>query len=112
MGDTIMGDSNVGKRLQNLKKTEGLQLSYQGKSFPIVSEITIGRDRKNNIRVDDSLASRAHAVVQKIKDAYFIKDLDSTNGTYVNEKAVPKNKFIKLRSGDVVRVGRTELVIG
>ena len=111
MGDTIMGDSNVGKRLQNLKKTEGLSLSYRGQAVPIVSQITIGRDRKCNITIDDRLASRNHAIVQKIKQAYFIKDLDSTNGTYVNESPVPKGKFIKLKRGDVVRIGRTELII-
>ena len=112
MSDTIMGDSNVGKRLRNLKKTEGLELSYQGRAFPIVSQITIGRDRKSNITIDDGLASRNHAIVQKIKQAYFIKDLDSTNGTHVNENPVPKGKFVKLRRGDVVRIGRTELTIG
>ena len=111
MGDTIMGDSNVGKRLKSLKKTEGFTLAYQGQAVPIVSQISIGRDRKSNIRIDDNLASRNHAIVQKIKQAYFIKDLDSTNGTYVNERSVPKNKFVKLKRGDVVRIGRTELVI-
>lgn len=109
--DTIIGESNVGKRLARLQKKEELELSYQGKSFPIVSQITIGRDRKSHIRIEDVLASRHHAVVQKIKDSYFVKDLDSTNGTYVNGNKVPSGKFVKLGRNDVVKIGRTELVI-
>jgi pSer/pThr/pTyr-binding forkhead associated (FHA) protein len=111
MGDTIMGESNVGKRLQRIERKELLELTYQGKAFPIVSQIRIGRGRSNHIRVDDALASRDHAIVQKIKDAYFIKDLDSTNGTYVNDHRVPSGKFVRINHGDTVKIGRTEITL-
>jgi pSer/pThr/pTyr-binding forkhead associated (FHA) protein len=111
MDDTIITDSNVGKRLGSMKKREILQLLYQGKAISITAQITIGRSKKNNIRIDDNLASRNHALVQKIKNTYYIKDLDSTNGTYVNNKQIPRGKYVKLHRRDMLKIGRTEMTI-
>jgi pSer/pThr/pTyr-binding forkhead associated (FHA) protein len=57
------------------------------------------------------MVSRFHALIQKIKDDYFIKDLCSANGTFVNNTKVPENKYIKLKKGDIILLGRTELTI-
>ncbi|MBN1799558.1 MAG: FHA domain-containing protein [Spirochaetales bacterium] len=111
MDETIMSNSKVGKRLKGYKKFDVFSLTFQGKSMPVVSSITVGRDRKNNIQIDDNLTSRRHAVIQKIKDAYFIKDLNSTNGTFVNNKQVPQAKYIKLHRNDVIKIGRTEIIV-
>jgi pSer/pThr/pTyr-binding forkhead associated (FHA) protein len=59
--------------------------------------------------LDDSLVSRQHARIQKIKDAYFITDLSSSNGTYVNGTRVPEGKYVKLSKQDIITLGRTEL---
>ena len=111
MDDTIYTSSTVGKRLKRLKKRETLELLYQGKTIAITAQITIGRSRKNNIYVNDNLASRNHALVQKVKSAYYIKDLDSTNGTSVNDEQIPRGKYVRLYKGDVVKIGRTEITI-
>ena len=111
MDETFKYDSNIGKRLENFKRVEEMSLSFQGQSYSITSKITIGRDKKNKIVMDDTLASRFHALIQKIKNAYFIKDLNSTNGTLVNNVMVPKDKYIKLYKNDVVKIGRTEIII-
>jgi pSer/pThr/pTyr-binding forkhead associated (FHA) protein len=108
---TIVSDSNFGKRLSNFKKHGALMLSYAGKNLPVTGQITIGREPENTIHIDDNMVSRYHALVQKIKDAYFIKDLDSTNGTFVNGLEIPKGKYIKLNKSDCIRIGRTEIVI-
>ena len=111
MDDTIYTSSQVGKRLESMKKREILQLLYQGKSIPITAQITIGRSKRNNIHIDDNLASRNHALVQKVKNTYYIKDLDSTNGTFVNNKQIPRGKYVKLHKKDVLKIGRTEITI-
>ncbi len=112
MSNTIFGDSNLGKRLQKLRKREVLQLSYGTQRIPIVGKITIGRDKDNSIEIEDALASRHHAEVQKIRSAYFVRDLESTNGTFVNGMRVPEGKYVRLQAGDVVRIGRTEISLG
>ncbi|TFG82107.1 MAG: FHA domain-containing protein [Spirochaetales bacterium] len=109
--DTICGDSNLGKRLSKIQKKDAYQLSCNGKAFPIATRISIGRSPDSQIVLDDSMVSRHHAVVQKIKDDYFITDLDSRNGTFVNGLAVPKGKYLKLRKRDVIVIGRTELKV-
>jgi pSer/pThr/pTyr-binding forkhead associated (FHA) protein len=108
---TIVSDSSFGKRLAQIKKRGAFMLSYAGKNLPVTGQITIGREPENTIHIDDSMVSRYHALVQKIKNAYFIKDLDSTNGTFVNGHEIPKGKYIKINKADVIRIGRTEIVI-
>ncbi len=109
MSNTIPGDSNLGKRLQKLQRHETLRITGVGREVPIVGRITIGRERDNTICLDDTLVSRHHALVQKIGNNYFVKDLTSTNGTFVNGMQVPRGKYARLAQGDVLRIGRTEL---
>ncbi len=111
MDETIYTESNLGKRLNKVKKTETGRLIFKDKTIPLICKIVIGRDRSNNAFIDDKLVSRFHAVIQKIKDSYFVMDLHSTNGTFVNGKRVPQDKYVKLKTNDVILVGKTELTI-
>ena len=112
MGDeTIHGTSNLGKRLEKIKRKESRFVTFQGKKIPITAKIRIGRSEASDIVIDDNMTSRNHAEIQKIKDAYFIKDLNSTNGTCINDVKVPKDKYIRLNLNDVIKIGRTELKI-
>ena len=106
--NTLDAGSNLGKRLKNIIKSEKRFLLFEGNSIPIVAKITIGRDKTNSIVIDDTMVSRWHAVIHKIKDAYFIKDLESTNGTQVNRVPVPNDKYVKLKPGDIIHIGRTD----
>ncbi|MFZ5470178.1 MAG: diguanylate cyclase [Myxococcota bacterium] len=66
-------------------------------------EFTIGRDVKNNIVVDLDNVSRRHAKILSRQGKYFVVDLGSTNGTYLNDDEVLEET--PLRSGDFVKVG-------
>ena len=68
-------------------------------------------DPDESIALDDALASRHHAVIQKVKGELFIEDLHSTNGTLVNAAPVPPGKYVRLRQSDIILVGRTELSV-
>lgn len=50
-------------------------------------------------------------MIQKIKDAYFIKDEESTNGTFVNGIKIPAGKYVKLNRDDKITIGNMNLVI-
>lgn len=50
--------------------------------------------------------SRQHATISRPADVYVIQDLGSTNGTWVNEIRLVKEKFHELKNGDVVRLGQ------
>lgn len=113
MDKTISDESALGKHLGHVAEGKGLSyLVFNQKKIQMVSLITIGRDTTNDIVVDSKLASRNHAVIQKIRDAYFIEDLDSTNGTFVNGNRIPNKKYVKLGKGDEIKIGNSTLVMG
>jgi len=107
--ETIFSESVVGQQLARVHKPGPMFLVFQGRSVPLASRITIGRGTDNTIVLDDPLASRHHAVIQKVKDEYFIEDLDATNCTLVNSRRVPPGKYVRLQPQDVILIGRTEL---
>lgn len=67
------------------------------------TEITIGRDDENAINNPLHTLSRRHARLFVRDDAYYIEDLGSTNGTFVNEVEIARPT--QLRNGDLVRCG-------
>jgi pSer/pThr/pTyr-binding forkhead associated (FHA) protein len=109
MDDTIASNSNLGSRLGKIKKSETTYLYHGRKKIPVTGTIVIGRDKSCHIIVDDKLASRKHAIIQKIREAYFVKDLDSTNGVKLNGKRIPRDKYVRIHPTDVITVGRTDL---
>jgi len=75
------------------------------------SKILIGRSDEANIRIGyDDFCSRRHAVLYWEDDICYIEDLDSTNGTFVNDRRI--HGKIELKKGDVIGLGDTELLVG
>ncbi len=70
------------------------------------AEITIGRNLKNDLQIDNLAVSNFHARIQRAQDKYFIEDLNSTNGTFVNEEKVTK---CELQDGDTAGIGKHSL---
>ena len=65
--------------------------------------MTLGRRPYNDIVVDNLAVSGEHAALQIIGHDYFIEDLNSTNGTYINEQKVKRQI---LKNGDNIEIGR------
>jgi predicted component of type VI protein secretion system len=55
--------------------------------------------------------SRQHAVIECLKEGYFIRDLESTNKTWVNERELVPHRGYKLRSSDLIRLGQMGVYI-
>lgn len=66
--------------------------------------VTIGRHPDNFLMIEDDRASRFHCVLEKTPDGYLLRDLDSRNGTKVNESRTHSQI---LQSGDLFRIGKT-----
>lgn len=74
-----------------------------GTTFPLDALTTLGRDVNNAIVIDDPFASGEHAVLTFRGRAWYVEDLESTNGTYVN--GVPVERVAPLGFGDELQVG-------
>jgi len=79
--------------------------TYRGRVFQLVEQTTVGR-KEGNIIVRDPQMSRRHARVIQEKEHFFVEDLNTINGTFVNGKAVVEKTFIK--QDDVILIGETE----
>ena len=67
---------------------------------------TVGRLPDNDIRIDNAAVSGHHSLIINILNDSFLEDLNSTNGTYVNGKAVKKQV---LQNGDTIEVGKYKI---
>jgi len=67
---------------------------------------TLGRNPQNAIFLDDVTVSRKHAEIRRRDDGFYIHDLGSLNGTYVNRERVEETK---LASGDELQIGKFKL---
>jgi len=79
----------------------------QGRSFDLDAITTLGRDVNNAIVVDDPFASAEHAVLTYRGRSWYVEDLGSTNGTFVNGRAVAA--VSPLGFGDEVAIGQVRL---
>lgn len=78
-----------------------------GKRHVLVNDVlTIGRDRENDIVLDSDSVSRRHCKIEYRKHHLFVVDLESTNGTFVNDNTEPVTAM-QLRRGDQIKVGDT-----
>ena len=70
--------------------------------------LTVGRGPQNDVELDgDQFASAQHARFEPRADGLWVQDVGSTNGTFVNGVRIERSR--RLSSGDVVRVGGTDL---
>ena len=80
----------------------GTQRSYRLDT----EEVTLGRSSSNGIVIDDPNASRSHARLSRRADEWWVTDLDSTNGTLVNDMMIKERRLLH---GDRIKIGATEL---
>ncbi|MGD2026907.1 MAG: FHA domain-containing protein [Anaerolineales bacterium] len=84
-----------------------------GNAIEVVGELKIGRNKTNQLVVSDPLASRHHATVYLDGDVLMVRDENSINGTFVNNKQIYEptslNENDKIQIGDEVFVVRAPL---
>ncbi len=80
-----------------------------GKSYLLGETTRLGRALDNDIHIPDTQTSRYHAIIEHRENGYVIRDLDSTNGTFVNGKRVDRE--MELHIGDAITVGKTRFIV-
>lgn len=77
------------------------------RSVRLSGSLQIGRAEACSIRLEDTYVSQVHARLYGEDGRWFVEDLGSTNGTFLNDRRVATP--VPVHSGDVVRVGKTLL---
>jgi pSer/pThr/pTyr-binding forkhead associated (FHA) protein len=85
----------------------------KGLAFDLVNEITfIGRTPRNHIHLKDPYVSRRHLQVLRRGTRYFIKDLNSTNGTSVDGEALNPGVEHEVQEGTTIVIGVSVICLG
>jgi pSer/pThr/pTyr-binding forkhead associated (FHA) protein len=85
----------------------------KGLAFDLVNETTvIGRTPKNHIHLKDPYVSRRHLQVIRRDTRYFIKDLNSTNGTSVDGEALSPGVECEVEEGTTIVIGVSVICLG
>ena len=108
MDPTIYKRSPEGKE----EKPRALSLKFKDRSIHLTKRFIIGRDAHNDIPLtNDPLVSRRHASIEFVQGSYYIHDMGSTNGTYVNNSPLGKGQKVALDIGDTITIGKTTITV-
>ncbi len=75
--------------------------------FPLGAKTTLGRNPTNTLRLADREVSKEHATIERVGSTFILRDLSSSNGTFVNGRRI---RELKLRDGDELTLGNSRLI--
>ncbi len=101
----IASDNKVYLKLINRKDS----LPFKIKEYYSIDEtISLGRHGDNYIVVKDPFVSKRHFQITEDEGEYYLEDLNSANGTYLNGDRI--FDVVKLNDGDIIRIGQIEFL--
>ncbi|WP_040766480.1 BTAD domain-containing putative transcriptional regulator [Tsukamurella sp. 1534] len=83
----------------------GVLTAPDGTEHEVHGEVRLGRLPDNDVSIDDTKVSREHAVITGSVSGFSVRDLQSSNGTFVGERRV--SGLLPLSDGDALTLGRT-----
>lgn len=94
--------------LKLMNRREHFNFKVQ-ESYVIDEEISIGRSNKSDIVIQDPYLSHKHVLFFLRDDACLVRDLGSTNGTFVNDDQIGEEEVI-LNDGDRIHIGQLDFI--
>lgn len=91
-------------------RLRGISGEVKGRVWESASLLRAGRLASLEIVLDDSSVSRRHAEVRHGEDGWYVRDLESTNGTYVNGVRIGPGEQL-LRARDIVQFGKIAVIV-
>lgn len=105
------------RRTIALKKSETtlgtkVWIEYNGRRIPVENNyFRIGADREiSDLLIDIDVISSDHAEIVRHEDRYYLIDLNSTNGTYLNGTGIPPEREIELKDEDIITFANIDTV--
>ena len=101
-----MDETDIYLKLINKKE----DLNFKVKEYyPVYDDVTtIGRSNDSDIVLQNKYISKDHCRIVKDEGLYFLEDLESSNGTYLNGEEVLD--AVELKNRDIILVGRVEFL--
>ena len=85
----------------------------QGQSFQMKGDaISIGRSRDSDIQIKDRTVSRNHLKIIRKNDQYFVRDVNSQNGTFFNGEYIKPEKDVEVKEGVPIVIGMSVICLG
>lgn len=78
----------------------------QGMSFPVGNGVVLGRSQEANITVPDTQVSNRHAWIGPVQGRLILRDMQSTNGTFLNDDMANRIQECELKEGDLIILGQ------
>ena len=84
-----------------------------GRFFSLKDKVAlIGRGSDKNIRINEASVSRVHVKVLRENDKYYIEDLKSRNGTWINGNVIDAGRMVEVQQGVPVAIGNVLISLG
>jgi len=91
----------------SLKVAQGV---HEGKLIPVpVAQFLIGREESCQLRPASPAVSKRHCAIQVRSDKVYVRDIGSTNGTFINDQQITQE--VEVQHGDRLKIGPLEFVI-
>ncbi len=98
-------DDTIYLKLINRKDSLPFKLK---ESYSIDNAISLGRHGDNDIVIKDQFISKKHFNIIQDEGKFYLEDLNSANGTYLNSDKI--YDIMELKNGDIIRVGQIEFL--
>lgn len=101
---TVLANTGVVLKCSDIERAQTIIPN----EFPCI----IGKSKKSSdCIIEDKTISRVHLRINEEEDGYYIEDLNSTNGTYLNGERIKPHQLEKINIGDIIKLSEIEYVV-
>lgn len=95
--------------LKVVNRLDSLNFKMQ-EYYVIDGDISLGRSSRNDVVIKDKFVSKNHLLIREKNQRYYLEDLGSANGTFLNGVKIDPNELIELQNNDKIGVGFIQFI--
>lgn len=95
--------------LKVVNRLDSLNFKMQ-EYYVIEGDVSLGRSSRNDIVIKDKFVSKNHLLIREKNQSYYLEDLGSANGTFLNGVKIDPKEFIELQNNDKIGVGFIQFI--
>lgn len=95
--------------LKVVNRLDSLNFKIQ-EYYVIEGDISLGRSSRNDVVIKDKFVSKNHLLIREKNQRYYLEDLGSANGTFLNGVKIDPNELIELQNNDKIGVGFIQFI--